>query len=51
MANFPVKNARAEKGTVQIGHKCVDSSSKRLICISFIEIQDPIVLFLDISEA
>ncbi len=39
------------KGTVQIGQKCVDSPSKRLIYISFIEIQVQIGLFLAISEA
>ncbi len=39
------------KGTVQIGQKCVDSLSKRLIHISFIEIQVQIGLLLEISEA
>ncbi len=39
------------KGTVQIGQKCVDSISKRLIYISFIETQVQIGLFLEISEA
>ncbi len=39
------------KGTVQIGQKCVDSLSKRLIYISFMEIQVQIGLVLEISEA
>ncbi len=39
MANSPDKNVRAEEGTVQIGQKFVDSLSKNLIYISFIEIQ------------
>ncbi len=39
------------KGTVQIGKKRVDSLFKRLIYISFIEIQVQIGLFLEISEA
>ncbi len=39
------------KGTGQIGKKCVDSLSKRLIYISFIEIHIQIGLFLEISEA
>ncbi len=39
------------KGTVRIGQKCVDSPSKRLICISFIEIQVQIGQPLETSEA
>ncbi len=39
------------KGAVQIGQKCVDSLSKRLIYISFFEIQVLIRLFFEISEA
>ncbi len=39
------------KGAVQIGQKCVDSLSKRLIYISFMEIQVQIRLFSEISEA
>ncbi len=37
--------------TVQIGQKCVNSLSKRLIYISFIESKVQISLFLEISEA
>ncbi len=39
------------KLTVQIGQKCFDSLSKRLIYISFIEVQVQIGLFFEISEA
>ncbi len=39
------------KGAVQSGQKCVDYLSKRLIYISFIEIQVQIGLFLEISQA
>ncbi len=39
------------RGTVQIGQKCVDLPSKRLIFNTFIEIHVQIGLFLEISAA
>ncbi len=49
--NPQLKMLVLRKGTVQIGQKCVDSLFKRLIYISFIEIQVKIGLYLEISEA
>ncbi len=46
-----IKTFVLRKRTVQIGQKCVDSLSKRLIYISIIEIQVQIGLLLEISEA
>ncbi len=51
MAKSSLKMFVLRKGIVKIGQKCVDSLSKRLIYISFIEIQVQIGLFLEISEA
>ncbi len=49
--NPQLKMFLLRSGAVQIGQKCVDSLSIRLIYISFIEIQVQIGLFLEISEA
>ncbi len=49
--NLQLKMFVLRKGTVQIGQKCVESLSKRLIYISYIVIQLQIGLFLEISEA
>ncbi len=46
-----LKTFLLRKGAVQIGRKGVDSLSKRLIYVLFIEIQVQIVLFLEVPEA
>ncbi len=49
--NPQLKMLVLKSGTVKIGQKCVNSLSKRLIYVSFIEIQVQVGLFLEISEA